>query len=155
MTANPPKVRKTGRPGFRRQGRMLAVRVLYEVDMTGHPWREALRLQAGARSATHPVVAFAEQCVGGVVEHREELDRLITRFAPSWPVSQLATVDRNILRLALYELEVAATEPPKAVINEAVELAKTYGGETSPRFINGVLGAVEASEEPGPDDPAP
>jgi len=83
--------------------------------------------------------------VAGVMNHRERLDVLITRFAPDWPVQQLAPIDRSILRLALYELGASdGTTPPKVAINEAVELAKAFGGDSSPRFVNGVLGAALA-----------
>ena len=116
--------------------------------MTAHPWEPALKLQSESLSLKegHPTIGFAEQCVAGVMEHWAELDRLIGRYAPAWPVAQLAVVDRNILRLALFELLFAATEPPKVVINEAVELAKAYGGENSSRFINGVLGSALTEE---------
>lgn len=155
MTANPPRTVKAGLPTIRRRGRALALQVLYEVDVTGHPWRSALEHHGEQLQSSPAAVALAEQCIAGVLEHQPELDRLILRFAPAWPVSQLAVVDRNILRLALYELRVAATEPPKAIVNEAVELAKTYGGETSSRFINGVLGSVMGEERPAESKTAP
>ena len=91
-------------------------------------------------------MSLAEECTAGVLKHRQELDDIVHRLAPAWPVDQLAVVDRNILRLALYELRIVASEPPKVVINEAVELAKIYGSETSSRFINGVLGSALAEE---------
>ena len=81
--------------------------------------------------------------VSGVVKYRSELDQLIHKYAPEWPVNQLAVVDRNVLRLALFELGCQqANTPPKVVINEAVELAKAFGSDSSPRFINGVLGSA-------------
>ncbi len=149
---NPPKTAEAGFPASRRKGRVLALQVLYEIDLTGHPWREALQMWAEAPRLARRVVALATQYVGGVLEHLEELDELVRRFAPTWPVSQLAVVDRNILRLALYELCLAATAPPKVVINEAVELAKAYGGDTAPRLINGVLGSVLAEVEQSRDE---
>jgi N utilization substance protein B len=158
MVTKPPKTAKADFPASRRQGRVLALQVLYEVDITRHTWQESLRLHAENLHRGRSAVAFAEQCIGGVIEHREELDDLIRQFAPAWPVSQLPVVDRNILRLALYELRIDATTPPKAVINEAIELAKTYGGENSSRFINGVLGSAHAQKETeagetGPQEP--
>jgi len=122
----------------------LTIQVLYEVDLTGHPWHEALQSHAASTRSGATAVAFAEQCINGVLEQREQLDRLIAEHAPAYPVSQLPVVDRNLLRLALYELRYAKTEPPIAILNEAIELAKTFGGQGSPRFINGVLASVFA-----------
>lgn len=93
------------------------------------------------RSLNEEGKAFAFELVRGVWREREGLDRTIGSMAPNWPVEQLAAVDRNILRVALYELYELKT-PMKAAINEAVELAKTYGSDNSFRFVNGVLGAV-------------
>jgi len=87
---------------------------------------------------------FVWRIVKGIVEHLEELNGIITKFAPEWPIEQIAIIDRNILRVGLYELLHADKNeiPPKVAINEAIELAKNYGGQNSSRFINGVLGAV-------------
>lgn len=87
---------------------------------------------------------FVRETVRGVVRYREKLDAHIQRFAPAWPVAQIAIIDRNILRLAIYEILLDNKIPMKVAINEAVELAKSFGGDSSPRFINGVLGAVSA-----------
>ena len=87
--------------------------------------------------------AYAEALVQGLQQHREQLDRIIAETAPRWPLDQIAVVDLTILRIALYELLVNnAAVPTAAVINEAVELAKTYGADASSRFVNGVLGTV-------------
>ena len=87
---------------------------------------------------------FVWQLVKGTVEHLEQIDKIITKAAPQWPVDQITIVDRNILRMGLYELlyEDKAEVPPKVAINESIELAKTFGGESSGKFINGVLGTV-------------
>ena len=87
---------------------------------------------------------FVEELVRGVLEKREKLDAIIEKTAPEWPIEQVAMVDRNILRLGIFELLFADPEavPPKVAINEAIELAKSFGGETSGRFINGVLGTI-------------
>ena len=132
-------------------GRVLALRVLFEIDLTGHQWEVACDHQAQELAIIPPVASFARKCVMGILDHRRELDQLIQHFAPAWPLSQLAVVDRNILRLALFELHVAHTAPPRVIINEAVELAKEYGEESSPRFVNGVLGSAyeEHSGSPG------
>lgn len=122
----------------RRRARALALQVLYEVDLTGHAWRGALEQQGGGATDDEQAAHWVE----GVLAHRDELDALIRRHAPVYPVEQLAVVDRNILRLALYELRHEPETPVRVVVNEAVELAKSFGGDSSPRFVNGVLGAV-------------
>ncbi len=85
---------------------------------------------------------FALELVDGVLKHQTELDSLIQRFAPQWPLDQITIIDRNILRLGTFELQFSETIPAKVAINEAIELAKTFGGQSSGRFINGVLGAM-------------
>ena len=92
---------------------------------------------------------FADRLHRGVCDNRQGLDGLIGRFAPAWPVTQLPIVDRNILRIALFELLHNPATPPKAAIDEAVELAKVFGSDSSARFVNGVLGSVMASLESG------
>jgi len=88
--------------------------------------------------------AFIWQLVTGVVEHLSELDKIIEKAAPEWPIEQITIIDRNVLRIGLYELLFGKKEevPPKVAINEAIELAKSFGGESSGKFINGVLGTV-------------
>lgn len=85
---------------------------------------------------------FCLSIVNGVADHREEIDKAITTFAPDWPLAKITTVDRNILRIGIYELLFNFDIPSKVAINEAIELAKTFGGESSGKFVNGVLGAV-------------
>lgn len=87
---------------------------------------------------------FAWRIAGGMAKHLDEIDKIIEKAAPDWPMEQIAIVDRNILRLGLYELLYADKDevPPKVAINEAIEIAKNYGGPNSPRFINGVLGTI-------------
>ena len=89
------------------------------------------------------IEAFARQLVLGVVADRERLDATIRRFAPAWPLEELALVDKSILRLGIHEIRLKKV-PPKVAINEAVELAKSYGSDSSPKFVNGVLGSVYA-----------
>jgi N utilization substance protein B len=101
---------------------------------------------------------FITNLVKGTLEHIDEIDTIIERAAPQWPIDQIAMVDRNVLRLGLYELMWGDREavPPKVAINEAIELAKSFGGESSGRFINGVLGTVyKEMGEPGKDDAPP
>lgn len=85
---------------------------------------------------------FAEDLVRNVVQHLPDIDTYVTRFAPEWPIAQITIIDRTILRLGIYELVFAKDIPAKVGINEAIELAKTFGGESSGRFVNGVLGAI-------------
>jgi N utilization substance protein B len=98
---------------------------------------------------------FIARLVKGVLEHIAEIDKIIEKAAPQWPLEQIAMVDRNVLRLGLYELLYADREevPPKVAINEAIELAKSFGGDSSGKFVNGVLGTVYREiGEPGKDD---
>ena len=144
MMESPRGTRKASR-GRRnrpeRQGRVLALQVLYEHDLTGHEWRSTLEARAGDLYASPDAVAFAQGCVEGVVSEQSRLDAIIRRYEPLWPVEQLAAVDRAVLRLGLFELADGSPTPPLVAINEAVELAKTFGSEGSARFVNGVLGA--------------
>ncbi len=85
---------------------------------------------------------FAQKLVTNIIEHKEEIDGTISRFAPDWPLPKITIVDRNVLRIGSYELIFDTDIPSKVAINEAIELAKTFGGESSGKFVNGVLGAV-------------
>lgn len=128
----------------RRKARTTVLQALYEADCVGHELLAVVRRLAEERSLPEENVEFALELARGVMEKREEIDVLIHRFAPSFPVEQLPLIDRAILRLAIYELLSDRKVSVKVVINEAVELAKSFGGESSPRFINGVLGSVSA-----------
>ncbi len=125
----------------RRRARSVALKVLYELDSTDHPIGTVLTYRLADEALADDAAAFVRQLVTGAWEHREELDRLIHQFAPEWPIDQMAVVDRNVLRIALYEFYIARITPLKVAINEAVEMAKAYGSDSAPRFINGVLGA--------------
>lgn len=85
---------------------------------------------------------FVSELAQGVMDHMDEINKLITKYAPDWPIDQITTIDRNILRLGVFELKFSPNIPSKVAINEAIELAKTFGGESSGKFINGVLGAI-------------
>ena len=121
--------------------------MLYEADVTGHRWQDSLGVHVEAVRASKQVEAFAAACVAGVLEAVETIDEAIRRYAPAWPLDQVAAVDRNILRIGLYELRPGSPTPPKVAINEAIELAKEFGGGGSPRFVNGVLGAAVDGEQ--------
>lgn len=131
----------------RRQARISALQVLYELDTTHHNAGDAIQFRLEAHPLGQEGEIFLRQLVSGVLQHREHLDALIQKHAPAWPVSQIAIVDRNILRIALYELSGATATPPKVAINEAVDLAKQFGSDNSSRFINGVLGAAVNPKE--------
>jgi len=90
---------------------------------------------------------FIEETVKGVYEHLLEIDNLIQKHAPEWPIDQINTIDKNVLRLGVYELVFSENIPSKVAINEAIELAKTFGSESSGKFVNGVLGAIYKERE--------
>jgi N utilization substance protein B len=126
----------------RRRARSAALKALYELDTTGHQPGTVLAHRFADDGLSSDGEAFTRQLVTGVLEHRAELDRWIQRHAPEWPVDQMAVIDRNVLRIAIYEFDIAQITPLKVAINEAIELAKTYGADSAPRFINGVLGSL-------------
>ena len=104
-----------------------------------------LERQLEEHSLPDDAAEFARHLVRGVMENHERLDEVIRKNAPAWPLEQVAAVDRNILRLAIYEIVIDNRVPMRAAINEAIELAKEFGGEASPKFVNGVLGSVAAT----------
>ena len=124
--------------------RALALKVLYEVDSVGHDVDETLTRFLAKEVLSEENAAFARELVSGVVQNREKIDHNIQSFAPAWPVEQIPLVDRNILRLAIFEILFDNKVPVKVAINEAVELAKTFGSDNSSKFVNGVLGSVSA-----------
>ncbi len=129
----------------RRRARMVALQALFEVDSVGHQPGVVIQERLLENPLPDKAASFMRRLVTGTLAGLERYDRIIARYAPEWPVEQIPIVDRNILRMALYELENENT-PVKVVINEAVEVAKTYGGDNSPRFVNGVLGSVVRNE---------
>ncbi|HEX7593304.1 MAG TPA: transcription antitermination factor NusB [Anaerolineae bacterium] len=126
---------------IRRQARALALKALFEIDCVGHKPEPVLDYLISDENLPPEGAEFAHNLVEGVTAHRAQLDEIIRQHAPEWPVDQLATIDRNILRIALYELQYSDDVPIKVAINEAVELAKLFGSDTASRFVNGVLGA--------------
>jgi N utilization substance protein B len=128
----------------RTRSRWLAVQGLYEWDTSGHDALQAIDHRLEDEPDTERVAAFARTLVNGVRDNQAAIDDVLARTAPQWPLEQMAVVDRNILRVAIYEVLFDDTTPVRAAVNEAVELAKTFGSETSSRFVNGVLGAVAA-----------
>ncbi len=130
----------------RRKARALALQALYEHDCARHEPLEALHRLAREFQIPEDLLAFAEELVRGVVENKEKLDAVIREFAPLRPVEDLSPIDRNILRIAIFEL-MKGEVPLKVAIDEAVELAKAFGSESSYRFVNGVLGSYVRSLE--------
>lgn len=126
----------------RTRARALALQVLYEVDMANHPPAEVYTARLEETPLAPELAEFARQIVFGVLPLTTVLDTSIAQYAPEWPFDQIAAIDRNILRMACWEFAVFHDTPIKVAINEAVELAKLYGSDSAPRFINGVLGSL-------------
>ena len=139
----------------RHLSRSVALQTLFEWDFCGQDSRAIKAITARNVAEFAPGMtdtSFVDELIGGVVAKKSELDAIIEKAAPEWPIDKISPVDRNVLRLGLYELLFAdrSEVPAKVAINEAIELAKTFGGDTSGRFVNGVLGAVyKELGEPG------
>ena len=129
----------------RRKARGAALQVLYEIDLTGHNHEQAVDSLLEGAALSGENIIFVKDLVKGVLVSKSQLDEYIHRFAPAWPLAQLAVGDRNILRLSIYELLYVKSTPVKVAINEAVELAKAFGSDSSPKFVNGVLSSVNSS----------
>ncbi|MFN8522785.1 MAG: transcription antitermination factor NusB [Chloroflexota bacterium] len=129
--------------GPRRHARIIAFKVLYEADVAHHAPQDVLERILEAEAPAPRVRSYARDLVDGVLARRPELDATIMRLAPAWPLRQMAAVERTLLRLGLFEcLHMQDRVPLRAAMNEAIELAKLYGSDSTPRFINGVLGNV-------------
>jgi len=134
--------------GRRHEARITALQALFEIDTATHSTDEVLERYLGSSQMPPATRQFIESLVRGVGNECAVLDAIIAKNAPAWPVPQLPAIDRTILRMALWELLIERDVPVKAVINEAVELAKRFGGDNSGRFVNGVLGTVVAEQRP-------
>jgi N utilization substance protein B len=130
--------------GVRRRARAVALQALYEFDSAGHDAETALTHLLAESGLAGEDANFTRGLVGGVIRNKEQIDKHISKFAPAWPLEQIPIVDRNILRLAIFEILLDNNVPVKVAINEAVELAKKFGSDSSSRFVNGVLGSVSA-----------
>jgi len=126
----------------RTKARSIALQVLYEVDLTGHLPGVVLQNRLEEENIDDNQVEFITSIVMGVYPIIHQLDEFIAQHAPEWPLDQVAIIDRNILRIALWEFAVEGCTPLKVAINEAIELAKLYGSDSTPRFVNGVLGSL-------------
>ncbi len=127
----------------RTRARSIALQVLDETDIaSSHLPGDVLRKRLEEASLSEDLAEFARQIIFGVLPLTQDIDQLLARYAPEWPLDQIAAIDRNILRMAFWEFAVYGGTPVKVAINEAVELAKQYGSDSAPRFINGVLGTL-------------
>lgn len=126
----------------RTRARGLALQALYEIDLTTHPLESVLAARLTETELDDKTAEFATRLAKGVAPIRDDLDKFIAEHAPEWPIDQVSIIDRNLLRIALWEFAVSGDTPVKVAINEAVELAKRYGSDSAPRFVNGVLGSL-------------
>ena len=126
----------------RTRARSTALQALYEIDLTGHSPGLVWEQRVAEEDLDDKLAEFARQIIVGVWPLAHTLDGYIAEHAPEWPLDQVAIIDRNILRIALWEFAVYNKTPIKVAINEAVELAKVYGSDSTPRFVNGVLGSL-------------
>jgi len=129
----------------RTKARGIALQVLYEYDLTEHPIGVILQQRLLDNPLEPKLHYFIREIVQGVFPIIEKLDKVIGAYAPDWPLDQVASIDRNIIRIALWEFAVGKCTPVKVAINEGVELAKVFGSDSTPRFINGVLGSLVAN----------
>jgi len=130
----------------RRRARAVVLQCLYELDYTNHSFDVAFQHRFQELPLIFKCRDFAYSLGRGTSANQKLLDEIIADLAPEWPIDQIATIDRNILRLAIYELLFEMETPPKVAINEAVELAKKFGSDSSPRFVNGVLGSLASKQ---------
>ena len=131
----------------RRRARIVALQALFEIDCACHDPETVLSQRLAESPLSSRGSEFARKLVQGVLQHQAQLDELIQKNAPEWPIDQMAIIDRNILRMAIFEFAIDGGTPVKVAINEAVELAKLFGSDSSRRFVNGVLGSIVSQLE--------
>jgi transcription antitermination protein NusB len=136
--------------GRRHLARELALKVLFELESDGATPDRSLDYHAGEARADQEVVAFARTLIAGVLEHRQAIDAKLREASQNWDLEQMAKVERTLLRIATFELCYLPSVPVKAAINESIELAKTFGGPDSGKFVNGILGRIasDAAQRP-------
>lgn len=145
----------------RHLARTIAMQTLYEWDFNGRVRDDILGLLHENFKQFAPDFSdqgFSESIIRGIMEHRDAIDATIVKYAPEWPLEQITIVDRNVLRIGVFELTFSPDVPPKVAINEAIEVAKGFGGESSGKFVNGVLGAIFRdlqAQGKFPTEPAP
>ena len=131
----------------RTKAREYALQILYAVDITKDDPKDCIeRFWQGNDESSGQVKEFADEIVLGVSDKRKEIDSLITKYATNWQLDRMAVIDRNVLRLATYELLFMEDIPPKVSINEAIDIAKKFGGNDSGKFVNGVLDKINKTE---------
>ena len=126
----------------RRKSRVVAFQTLYEIDRVKHNPAHVFQNRLLETSLLPPAEQFAHQLIQGVLEKLADVDKIIAAHAPAWPINQMSVVDKNILRISIFEMVFNDETPLKVSINEAVELGKIFGTSNSPKFINGVLGSI-------------
>lgn len=136
---------------IRRHARIVAIQALYEIDLTTHPPAWVVEQRIRDEELPEQGIPFARHLVSGVLKFKNYMDGMIQKYAPEWPIDQMSPIDRNILRMALFEFRIDGQTPIKVAINEAVELAKLFGSDSAPRFVNGVLGSLAAQDLPDPE----
>ena len=137
----------------RHLARSIAMQSLFEWDFRGQPTAGLPAILDHNLTEFGPGLKeneFAKDLVDGVIDHLPEIDELIVKYAPEWPLNQITIVDRNILRIGIFEMKLYGQTPPKVAINEAIELAKGFGGPSSGKFVNGVLGSIYKDMQPTP-----
>ena len=128
--------------GIRRSSRELALKFLYQFELNEGDLDEQIKLFLERNSSQEDVESFMKELVVSLIDKMEEIDEIIQKFSDHWVLDRMTVIDRNILRMGTYELLFSLSTPPKVVINEAIDIAKKYGNEDSPEFINGILDKV-------------
>ena len=138
----------------RHLARTIAMQILFEWDFNNKSQKLSKVIERNLHDFAPGLkgVAFVENLVRGVTKNWDSINEKIVKYAPEWPIDKITVIDRNILRLGIYELLFLKEVPPKVAINESIEIAKAYGGDSSGRFINGVLGALYRDIEANEDD---
>lgn len=122
--------------------RSIALQILYEYELSSHQIGDIIKNRFEVIDLSDESKKFVFDLVSGVCKNQKAIDDMIVRYAPEWPIEKIAAIDCNIIRIAAYEFAVSEMTPEKVAINEAIELAKTFGSETAPKFVNGVLGSI-------------
>jgi N utilization substance protein B len=130
--------------GSRRKARVVAFQALFEIDAVDHDPEKVISGLLASEKLAEDNISFIRELVSGVLVNETEIDNYIKEYAPAWPIQQLSVADRNIMRLAIFEIMFDNVTPVKVAIDEAVELAKSFGGDHSSKFINGVLGSISS-----------
>ena len=138
--------------GLRSAGRELALKVLYEAEVKNIPPHSLWQKTYALKTKDPDLAAFCEFLLKGIEAHWDDIGALIKKYARNWVLERMASLDRNILRIAIFEIMYAEDIPPKVSINEAIELAKKYGDVESPRFVNGILDGIFKKEFSGGKD---